>query len=73
MAFGRSRDYHKKNTKNNEKYSDIVSNIACEYVRNKNYVDVDDIINMKNQIEYIISMDKKLKFFYKKNLIFYPY
>ena len=66
MVFGRRRDYHKKNIKNTEKYSDIVSNIACEQVRNKNYVDVDDIINMKNQIEYIINMDKKLKITYKR-------
>ena len=70
MVFGRRRDYHKKNIKNTEKYSDIVSNIACEYIRNKrnkNYVNVNNIINMENQFEYIINMDKKLKFFYKKN------
>ena len=69
MAFGRRRDYHKKNIKNTEKYSDIVSNIACEYIRNKrnkNYVNFNDIINMKNQIEYIINMDKKLKITFKR-------
>ena len=72
MAFGRRRDLDKKIKKNLEIISSIITNIGNKYINEniinkRNEVYSNDIINIKNQIEYIINMDKKLKFFYKKN------
>ena len=72
MAFGRRRDLDKKKIKNLEIISSIITNIGNKYIneniRNKrNEIYSNDILNMKNQIEYIINMDRKLKFTYKKS------
>ena len=69
MAFGRRRDLDKKKIKNLEIISSIITDIGNKYIdkniRNKrNEIYSNDIINIKNKIEYIINMDKKLKFFY---------
>ena len=79
MAFGRRRDLDKKKIKNLEIISSIITNIGNKYIneniRNKrNEIYRNDIIKMKNKIEYIINMDKKLKFTYKKsNIDLYRY
>ena len=72
MAFGRRRNIDKKIEKNIKMISYIIFDVGNKYlnenIKNKrNEVYSNDIINIKNQIEYIINIDKKLKFFYKKN------
>ena len=72
MAFGRRRDLDKKIKKNLDIISSIITNIGNKYIneniRNKrNEIYSNDIIKMKNKIEYIINMDRKLKFTYKKS------
>ena len=72
MAYGRRRNSKKKFHKLNEKLVNIITSTANKYlyenIRNKrNEVYGNDFIKMKNQIEYIINMDRKLNFFYKKS------
>ena len=73
MVYGRRRNIEKKLKKNSEELSSIIGNITYEYIneniinRRRKEIFRNDIINMKNKIEYIINMDRKLKFFYKKN------
>ena len=67
MVYGSRRNIEKKFKKNSEELSSIIGNIVYEYLDKRNKIYDNDIINMKNQIEYIINMDKKLKIFYKKN------
>ena len=72
MAFGRRRDLDKKIKKNLEIISSIITYVGNKYsnenIRNKsNKIYSNDIIKMKNQIEYIINMDRKLKITYKKS------
>ena len=67
MSFGRRRNVDKKIEKNHDELSSIIGNIVYEYLDKRNKIYDNDIINMKNQIEYIINIDKKLKFTYKKS------
>ena len=79
MAFGRRRDLDKKIKKNLEIISSIITYVGNKYInekiRNKrDKIYSNDIIKMKNQIEYIINMDRKLKITYKKsNFDLYKY
>ena len=72
MVYGRRRDLDKKIKKNLDIILSIITNIGNKYIneniRNKrNEIYRNDIIKMKNKIEYIINMDRKLKFTYKKS------
>ena len=72
MVYGTRRNLNKKIEKNSMKLGHIIFDVGNKYldeniINKRNEVYSNDIINIKNQIEYIINMDKKLKFFYKKN------
>ena len=72
MVFGRRRNIDKKIEKNHDELSSIIGNITYENINEniknrRNEIFRNDIINMKNKIEYIINMDKKLKITYKKS------
>ena len=78
MVYGRRRNLNKKIEKNSMKLGHIIFDVGNKYldeniINKRNEVYGNDFNKMKNQIEYIINMDRKLNFFYKKILIFYPY
>ena len=71
MAYGRRRNNDNKLEKNLKKLDSIILDVVHKYFNEKNIrigdnIYSNDIINIKNQIEYIINMDKKLKVTFKR-------
>ena len=72
MVYGRRKNNDNKLEKNLKKLDSIILDVVHKYFNEKNIrigdnIYTSDIINIKNQIEYIINMDRKLKFTYKKS------